>query len=234
LASVFWCIGRSCRQRWSALLGWDHGCERGIQQHGRCGRLGRITGRHGALLTSYYANWANQLASFARTTSDSGVPLLALSAQNEPNWTAEWETCRWTDAELLTFVRDYLGPALASQNLATTILAPETIDWTSLQAYGDRLLADATARGYIGILASHAYGGTAFNYAAPSENAKEFWETEVSDQGAYDTGMGSAIRVARTIHEHLTVAQVNAWHYWWLLPRTDVATTDNASLVVGG
>src|SRR5690606_11869878 len=58
----------------------------------------------------------------------------------------------------------------------------------------------------------------------------EIWQTEESDpeQDAPDDGMASAQRVARMIHSDLTVGQVSAWHYWWLLPRGDVDDTNAA------
>jgi glucuronoarabinoxylan endo-1,4-beta-xylanase len=183
----------------------------------------------GSLKPEYYQSWADRLAVFARSMADAGMPLLGISAQNEPNWTAEWETCRWTEQELTEFIRDNLGPALEREGVATSIIAPETIGWDSIRAYGDRLLEDSAARAYVGAVATHSYGGTAFAYATPSEHEAQFWQTEMTDPGPVDTGMGSGMRVAKTIHEHLTVAGVNAWHYWWLLPSS---TESNSPLAI--
>jgi glucuronoarabinoxylan endo-1,4-beta-xylanase len=44
--------------------------------------------------------------------------------------------------------------------------------------------------------------------------------------------MASALRIAAMIHEHLTVAEVSAWHYWWLFPNRD--TNDNSALTQAG
>lgn len=189
----------------------------------------------GSLLPEYRTAWAERLAAFALEMSESGLPLLVLSAQNEPNWTAEWETCRWTEAELSDFIRDELGPALSRAGVETPILAPETINWDSLQSYGNRLLEDPEARKYLGALATHSYGGSVFNYRAPSENGLELWQTEVSDEGEEgpDPGMDSGLRVAKMIHDHLAFGQVSAWHYWWLLSRGD-RPADNGSLTHEG
>lgn len=169
----------------------------------------------GKLLPEYYQAWAERLSGFAGTLSAAGVPLLALSAQNEPNWVAEWETCEYSPEELTTFVRDHLGPALERDSPGTRLLAPETIDWLSIAGYAEPLLADPDANALIGIVAVHAYGGVPFAYAAPGAHGKEFWETEVS----YDeyTGVTATLVTAREIHRHLTTAGVNAFHYWWLL-----------------
>jgi glucuronoarabinoxylan endo-1,4-beta-xylanase len=187
----------------------------------------------GSLLAANYQMWADRLATFARTMQSAGIPLLMLSVQNEPNWTAEWETCRWTNTQLTTFIRANLGPALQAQGVTAKLLAPETIDWDSLQSYGNSILGDATASGFIGAIATHGYGGTAFNYAAAAQNGKEFWITELDDDttGAYDATITGGLRVANLIHSHLTVANANAWHYWWLAP--DSAGPTNAALTDG-
>lgn len=168
----------------------------------------------GSLLPEHYQDWADRLAAFAADMKAAGIPLLALSAQNEPNWTAEWETCVYTPDQLVTFVGEYLAPALQLESPETKLLGPETIDWLSLKQYADPLLADPSTNEALGIVAVHAYGGTPFAYTAPAEHGKEFWETEIS----YDnnTGQLAALETARQIQRHLTEGGVNAFHYWWL------------------
>ena len=189
----------------------------------------------GYLLPAYYQSWAEKLADFCVVMQDRGIPLVMLSAQNEPNWTAEWETCRWTAEDLTIFIRDHLGPALQARNAFVPILAPETTGWDAVRAYGDSVLADATARGFIGAIATHAYGNAeAFPYVSPSHFGKELWETEVFDHShRFDVGMRSALRVAKRIHAALTIASANAWHYWWLIPRSD-NDPENSALTDSG
>src|SRR5262249_14491391 len=135
----------------------------------------------GSLLPEHYQDWANQLAEFAVNMQSQGVPLLMLSAQNEPNWTASWETCIWDPQALLTFMRDYLARALASRGLALPLMTPETINWNSVQNFAEPLVLDTTMKSALGVIATHAYGGNPFYYTAPSNNGLEYWETEVSD-----------------------------------------------------
>ncbi len=183
----------------------------------------------GSLLPDYYDDWAARLAQFTVNMKAAGVPILALSAQNEPNWTATWETCRWTPSELTGFIRDHLGPALVARGVPTRVLAPESIDWYSIDDYADNLLADASARGYVSHVATHSYGGTAFAYAAPASAGLPFWQTEYSDPGATsDPTIASALRVSGVIHDFLTVAQGNAWHYWWMYPATSGGSSSSA------
>jgi glucuronoarabinoxylan endo-1,4-beta-xylanase len=189
------------------------------------------TDNHGGrLLPEHYGDWAERLSSFVANMAEQGVPLALLSAQNEPNWVAEWETCEWSESELTAFVRDELGPRLTELGLGTRVLAPETNDWNTIGKYGDALLNDAAAAEYVGPIATHAYGGRPYAYKTPAERGKELWETEVSDPGrTADPGIDSALRVARMIHDHLTIAEVSAWHYWWLVPNGQNAA-DNSAL----
>src|SRR5208337_2325996 len=53
------------------------------------------------------------------------------------------------------------------------------------------------------------------------------WETEVSTGDPYDGSITNGLDWAIQIHDFLTIVQVNAWHYWWLIPYA----TDNESLV---
>jgi glucuronoarabinoxylan endo-1,4-beta-xylanase len=47
---------------------------------------------------------------------------------------------------------------------------------------------------------------------------KPLWETEVSTFDSYDGSMANGLYWAGQIHSFLTYAQVNAWHFWWLIP----------------
>jgi glucuronoarabinoxylan endo-1,4-beta-xylanase len=191
------------------------------------------TSNGGSLLAADAQAWANQLAGFVANMAAAGVPLAALSAQNEPNFsTSAWDTCLYTATQLVAFIRDNLGPALAAQGLTTPILAPETKDWTTFESFADPILADAQAAAFVGILAAHDYGGYPFVYSAAQTAGKQVWETEVYDQTSKgsDPGIDSGLVVAQMIHDHLVYGEVNAWHYWWLKPRGD---TDNGALAGG-
>jgi glucuronoarabinoxylan endo-1,4-beta-xylanase len=185
----------------------------------------------GRLLPQYYQSWADRLAHFVQRMASRGVTLAYLSAQNEPNWVASWETCEWTPAELTAFIRDNLGYSLMAHNLATPILAPEYNDWTHFADYADPLLDDPAAAAHLGVIAMHHYGGgQPYAYTAAAAKGKELWQTEMSVRVA-GNGIASGLAVAQSMHDHLATASVNAWHYWWL---TNADTTDPNALIQGG
>jgi glucuronoarabinoxylan endo-1,4-beta-xylanase len=194
----------------------------------------------GSLLPEHYQDWADRLATFVASAAENDVPLALLSAQNEPNWQASWETCLWTPSALTRFVGDHLGPTVDALGLGTRVLAPETQDWQTLSSFATPMLQDPAAREYVGAIAVHGYGGSAFAYAEPAAAGKELWVTELDDslpgdpeEEIFDPGIGSGLKVARKLHTDLTVASVSAWHYWWLAPRADLPLTTNDALTDG-
>jgi glucuronoarabinoxylan endo-1,4-beta-xylanase len=180
-----------------------------------------MTANGGSLLDANRQDWANRLAGFATSMAAQGIPLVAISAQNEPNYTASWDTCRYTPAQMVTFIRDFLGPALAATGLNVPVMAPETQGWDGFGSFADALMADATATSMIGPLAMHDYAGTPYGYEPAKTAGRVLWETEVSDDKVnknLDTTMDSGVRVAQMIHDNLVIGGVSAFHYWWLMP----------------
>jgi glucuronoarabinoxylan endo-1,4-beta-xylanase len=180
-----------------------------------------MTTNGGSLLDEHRQDWANRLAAFATSMAGQGIPLVAISAQNEPNYTATWDTCRYTPAQMVTFIRDFLGPALAAAGQNVPVMAPETQGWDGFGAFATPLMADSVATGMIGPLATHHYAGMPYDYEPAKAAGKVLWETEVSDDVVnknLDTTMDSGMRVAAMIHDNLVKGGVSAFHYWWLMP----------------
>ena len=161
-------------------------------------------------------DFANTLASFVTTMKSSGVPIFAVSAQNEPDANVTYESCTYTGASMVSFIDTYMGPALA--NSGVKIMAPETQNWCGFPNFEPAILADAKASSYVSIIATHDYGCTIKAYPEIAQAGKEFWQTEVYDQSTAgdSNGMGSALRIVKKIHDALTIASVSAWHYWWV------------------
>lgn len=173
----------------------------------------------GHLLPEHRQDWADRLVSFATNATAEGVPLIALSAQNEPGYvpdpTHTWESCEYTADSLTEFVRDYLGPTLAKHGLALPIVAPETGGWDKFDGFASALLAGRTAAAYVGPLATHSYSGSAHQLAIVQSSGHQVWQTEYTDlRDSKDTGMGSALKIAAQIHADLVQGNVSAWHHW--------------------
>jgi len=165
------------------------------------------------------AGWAKTLASYVQTAKSQGVPLYAVSAENEPDSCGINQTTSYSAAQLATWIGGYLGPAMAP--LGVKVMGPETMNGCGFKTYFSAIQSDAAAWSAVDILASHEYGcGTLPAETAITSANKEYWETEVDTGSANgDSGGGgiaSALLTATTMHNDLTKANLNAWHYWWL------------------
>jgi glucuronoarabinoxylan endo-1,4-beta-xylanase len=163
--------------------------------------------------------WANNLVSWVQNAKSQGVPLYAVSAENEPDSCGINQTTSFSATQLATWIGGYLGPAMAP--LGVKVMGPETQNACGFKTYFSAIQNDAAAWKAVDIFASHEYGcGTLPSEPAIASASKEYWETEV-DTGTANgdspgDGIASALLTATTIHNDLTKANLNAWHYWWL------------------
>lgn len=182
----------------------------------------------GSLLPSHYYDWASDIASFVAMMKKNGVPIYAVSVQNEPNLSTEYGSCRYSAQQIHDFI-PYLYKAL-QENAAesTKIMVAEQSQWAFDLA--SAAMADPKVASEVGIVAAHGYYRSK---ARPFPAAgSHLWQTEdSSESNTYDGSMDDAIKWAVTIHKYLANANVNAWLWWFLsdMPHQGEGT-DNAAL----
>jgi glucuronoarabinoxylan endo-1,4-beta-xylanase len=163
--------------------------------------------------------FATYLTGFVANMKKAAVDIYAVSSQNEPDANVTYESCAYTGTTLASFVGSYMGPAFAGSSIK--VMTPETQNWCDFPSFLSALEANTAAWNATDIVATHEYGCSPAAYPAIQAAGKEFWETEIYDENTYasnaDTdGMPSGLWVAAEIHNALTVANMNAWHYWWV------------------
>ena len=168
-----------------------------------------------------YQAYAAQLASYVVSMKTTyGINLYAISVQNEPDaQVSTYESCNWSAQQIHDFV-PYLSSALTASNVAATkIILPESQNWQDYSNLAVTAMTDSTTSNLVSIIADHNYDG-ADGPASLGKNSygKALWETEVSLLTGNDSSITNAVYYAGRIHMFLTSAQVNAWHYWWLMP----------------
>lgn len=72
----------------------------------------------GKLLPEYYQAWANYYVKFIKAYEKEGIPVYAVSVQNEPMATQTWESCIYTAEEERDFLKGFMGPTLQKSGLA--------------------------------------------------------------------------------------------------------------------
>ena len=158
----------------------------------------------GTLPDSSYAAYAAHLRSFAYTMASQGVSLYAVSLQNEPDASVNYESCTWSAAQMLNFVRDF-GPLIG-----TRIMMPESMNFN--HALSDPALNDPVAVNNVSIIGGHIYGGGLVSYPLAVSKGKEVWMTEHLDT---DTDWLAVLATAKEIHDCM-VANMNAYVWWYI------------------
>jgi glucuronoarabinoxylan endo-1,4-beta-xylanase len=197
-----------------------------------------------SLNAASYGAFASWQSNYIASLSAVGISLYAISPQNEPDYCPTYyEGALMSAAQFDTYVKDNLGPTMAAAGQTSTlILMPETSDCANLASHADTAFTDSAAMAYLGIAACHDYDydastrGKQINlsqsaYTDASSNGKKYWETEVYGQiagnsGNYDPSIADALAWAQQIHNWMTVANANAWHWWSIT----AGGTDNEGL----
>jgi glucosylceramidase len=135
----------------------------------------------GTLKPEAFAPFAQYLSRYVSALKAEGVPVFALTLQNEPHFEPPtYPGMRVDPAKRAAFIGGYLGPVLARQNPGTQIL-----DWDhNWDEPGSpaAVLADPVAAKYVDGVAWHCYAGDVRVMAAlhDAHPDKDTWFTECS------------------------------------------------------
>jgi glucosylceramidase len=135
----------------------------------------------GQIKPEFYGAFSQYLVRYVQAMRAEGVPLFALTIQNEPHFEpGDYPGTRVPPAARAAIVGQHLGPLLKAKGLKTQILEWDhnwDEPWSPMS-----MLSDATARKYVSGVAWHCYAG---DVAAQSQVARHFsgldvWFTECS------------------------------------------------------
>lgn len=159
----------------------------------------------GRLRESSYAAYAEHLKSFADYMESNGVPLYAISVQNEPDVEVTYESCDWNAPEMLKFVKENAA------TIGTDIIVPESFNFN--HTISDSILNDSTAAAHVAIIGGHIYGGGLESYPLAESKGKEVWMTEHLDT---NTSWASVLATGKEIHDCMS-AGMNAYIWWYIV-----------------
>jgi glucosylceramidase len=112
----------------------------------------------GTLLPKYYDSFADYFVKFIRAYGAEGVPIYAISLQNEPDFEPEnYPGMKLGAKARAQVIGSHMGPRFASAGIKTVIYDWDH-NWDLPQQPLD-VLSDATARKYVQGVAWHCYGG---------------------------------------------------------------------------
>ncbi|WP_047545121.1 glycoside hydrolase family 30 protein [Psychroserpens sp. Hel_I_66] len=143
----------------------------------------------GELKPQYYSTYANYFVKYIQAMQSQGITIDAITVQNEPENPFNNPSMVMNAAQQIDFIGNHVGPAFASANISTKIIAfDHNPDNTN---YPIAVLNDDTAREYIDGSAFHLYAGqisdlSVVKNAHPDKNIY-FTEQWIQAPGDFDS-----------------------------------------------
>ncbi|MDZ7723057.1 MAG: glycoside hydrolase family 30 protein [candidate division KSB1 bacterium] len=114
----------------------------------------------GSLKPEYYETWALFFARYIRAYQQEGIPVWAVTVENEPLGNdSNWESMHYTPEEMRDFIKYHLGPQFSNDNIDTRIMIFDQ-NRDHVQEWADVILSDSAAYGYTWGIAVHWYRST--------------------------------------------------------------------------
>lgn len=113
----------------------------------------------GTLLPSAYGPWAAYVVKFIRAYDRAGVPISALTPQNEPDAATLYPGMNMSEASLATWIKQDLEPALARAKLRVKLYDNDQGWSTGSTQFAQQAGSSPVARDLAGI-AWHCYYGS--------------------------------------------------------------------------
>ncbi len=162
--------------------------------------------RGGSLLPQYYHSYARYLAKYILAMQAEGIPVGAITVQNEPLHPGNNPSMFMPAAEEGEFIKNFLGPVFAQAGLNTKIIIYDHN--ADRPDYPISILKDPQSRQYIDGSAFHLYGGkietlSAVHDSFPDKNLY-FTEQWVGGPGDF----------SKDIPEHIRELIVGATRNW--------------------
>ena len=147
--------------------------------------LGTFNGESGTLISSDYGPLAQYFVKFIQAYQAQGVPIYALTPQNEPDFAPDsYPGMLFPAGDESNFIKTYLSPALKQVGLHTRII-PYDHNWDNPD-YAKTLLGDPATNQDIAGIAWHCYVGspTAMSAIHALYPTKDVYETECATGAA--------------------------------------------------
>lgn len=154
-----------------------------------------------------YAAYAKYLNDFYNYMKRNGVPVYAISVQNEPDYANSWTG--WTPDQMLNFMKNNASV------IETKVMAPESFQFR--HSYSDPILNDSVACSNLDIVAGHIYGAGLGPYPLAEKKGKEIWMTEhYTDSQHSGDDWPLALQVGTEINNCMN-AGMSAYVWWYIV-----------------
>lgn len=184
----------------------------------------------GKIKPEYYASYARYFVKFIKAYEAAGIPVFAVTVQNEPGVDRQFEvpkwhypSCHWTAEEQRDFIKNHLGPEFERNGMKTEIwcydhnynikpltdkslvFVPEKPGDAGI-GFPRTVLSDKTARKYTSAMAFHGYAGTP---GGMSVIQNEFPDVPVRFTEGSVFGLSGGMKLIEILKNH--AVSYNAW-----------------------
>jgi glucosylceramidase len=117
----------------------------------------------GKLKQKYAGVWAKYFAKYIKAYAKEGIDIWGVTVQNEPAAVQMWDSCEYSAQEERDFVKNHLGPTLASENLGNVKIIIFDHNKNIIVERADGVLSDSEAAKYVWGVGYHWYRGEHFD-----------------------------------------------------------------------
>lgn len=183
----------------------------------------------GKLLPEYYDAYARYFIKFIEAYEDEGIPIHAITVQNEPLYEpSDYPGMRMEAAEQADFIKNHLGPAFKAAGIGAEIIGYDH-NWDRPE-YPLELLGDPEAGNYLAGTAFHGYAGSVDSQAQVHDRYpdKGIYFTESSGTYAYSV-------FGDNLNWDLTNLLIGSTRYWAkTVLKWNLALDENHGPKIGG
>ncbi len=169
----------------------------------------------GQLNPAYYQDYATYFVKWINAMQENGIPIYAITPQNEPLNRGNSASLYMSWQEQLVFIKDALGPKIKEAGLNTKIyLFDHNYNYDNFLDQNDypiRIYEDPTAASFVAGAAYHNYGGNKDElldiYNQKSDKELIFTETSI---GTWNDGRNLSRRLIEDM-EQVALGTINNW-----------------------
>ena len=118
----------------------------------------------GSLKQEYFEVYANYFVNYIQAYADQGIPISAITVQNEPLHDGNNPSMYMESLDQLNFIKNHLGPAFEMANIQTKIIIWDHNADNII--YAKSILDDPVANAYVDGSAFHLYNGSINNLSS--------------------------------------------------------------------
>jgi glucosylceramidase len=163
----------------------------------------------GQLKSDCFSAWALYYVKYVNAMKSNGITIWGLTVQNEPQATQTWESCIYSSQQERDFVKNYLGPTLAKNNVTAKVMIWDH-NKDIIVERATTVLSDTGAAKYVWGTAYHHYGGDHFDYMNTVHDAFP-QKTMLGTENSVHTGFSEVERMA-----HEIIGDLNSWSTGYL------------------